>query len=246
MINTLQKRWSKLSVSSRRCAKIIVPAKSIAANIARVRPRLAERIKQINIGTFVEQQCTCFHNLSRLACLVVAHPMDNTDEYENLFSAVRHLVIDGYEFMMVVIGDGKAETKMRKLLDALGLMQVVTIVPALRPWRPVLAAGDIFVQPLPNNSFNPLLLEAMSIGSAVAGCKGGVDDLIIEDKTAVVFDPTDELSIYGCLQGLLNKREYARQIAKNAQKHLKENHSVSHMISATLKTLCEAKQWYRE
>jgi len=32
----------------------------------------------------------------------------------------------------------------------------------------------------------------MSIGAAVAACKGGVDDLIIGDKTALVFDPDDE------------------------------------------------------
>jgi len=74
---------------------------------------------------------------------------------------------------------------------------------------------------------------------AVAACKGGVDDFIIADRTAVVFNPNDEISIRGALQRLLDRKEFARQIARNAQQNLRENHSVSKMISSIL-------QIYRE
>jgi len=222
-VNSLQKRWRHfvyqrqmhpLSISSKHCAKIIVPAKSIAANIAEVYPRFAGRIEQINVGTFVGENSGCFCEVSRLASMVTALALDDVDEFEDLFSAVRHLVIDRYEFMFVVIGGGRAERQLRRLLAALDLLKIVTIVPRLKPWRSVLAAGDIFIQPVASSAFNPLLLEAMSVGAAVAGCKGGVDDLIIEDQTAVVFDPDDELSIYGSLQQLFIMRECARQLAR--------------------------------
>jgi len=244
-VNSLARHLVQFSVSSRHCAKIITPAKSIAADIAGAYPRFAERIEQINIGTFVAEGNRCFSESSRTATIVMTHPLDNADSFENLFSALRHLVIDGYEFMMVVTGDGRGEGQLRKLLAALGLLQTVTIVPRLRPWRSVLAAGDIFIQPQPISAFNPLLLEAMSIGSAVAACKGGVDDLIIEDKTAVVFDPNDELSIVGVLQRLLDGHDFARKIAKTAQEHLRQNHTVSKMISATLQTYHQAQQWLK-
>ena len=132
---------------------------------------------------------------------------------------------------------------MRKLLTALDLLQIVTIVSRLKPWRSVLAAGDIYIQPQSNTVFNPFLLEAMSVGSAVAACKGGVDDLIIEGKTAVVFNPNDEISIRGSLQGLLDRKEFARQIARNAQQNLRENHSVSKMISSILRVYHQAQKW---
>ena len=253
-VNSLQKRWKHfayqrqihpLSISSSHCAKIIVPAKSIAANVAEVYPRYAERIEQINIGTFVGESSGCFCEPSRLPSMVVAHSFDNVDEFEDLFGAVRHLAIDGYEFMLVAIGSGRAERQMRRLLAALGLLQTVTIVPRLRPWRSVVAAGDIFIQPAPSTAFNPLLLEAMSVGAAVAACKGGVDDLIIEEQTAIAFDPDDELSIYSSLQRLFDRRELARQIAGGAQKYLRENHTVSNMISSTLRTYRDAVQWYK-
>ena len=253
-VNSLQKRWRHfvyqsrmhpLSISSKHCAKIIVPAKSIAANIAEVWPRFAERIEQINVGTFVGESSGCFCEVSRLASMVTALALDDVGEFEDLFSAVRHLVIDRYEFMFVVIGGGRAERQLRRLLAALDLLKIVTIVPRLKPWRSVLAAGDIFIQPAASSAFNPLLLEAMSVGAAVAGCKGGVDDLIIEDQTAVVFDPDDELSIYGSLRQLFDRREWARQLARGAQEYLRENHTVSQMISSTLRTYRDAEQWYR-
>lgn len=244
-VNSFARHLVRFSVSSRHCAKIITPAKSIAADIAGAYPRFAERIEQIKIGTFVAERNRCFSGPSGFATIVMAHPLNNADDFENLFNAVRHLMIDGYEFMMVVTGGGRAEGQLRKLLTALGLLQTVTIVPRLRPWRSVLAAGDIFIQPQPSFVFNPLLLEAMSVGSAVAACKGGVDDLIVEDQTAVVFDPNDELSIVGTLQRLLDRRDFARKIARAAQQYLQDNHSVSKMISATLQTYHDAQQWLK-
>lgn len=242
MVNSLQKRWSRLSVSPTYCSRIIVPAKSLAENMTSVFPRFAERTEQINIGSFVSESSGCFSNHSRVATIVMAGPSKKADEIENLLSAIRHLMIDGYEFLVVIAGEARAERQIWKLLDALGLLKIVSIVPRQLPWRSILAAADVFIQPQPNYAFNPLLLQAMSVGAAVAGCTGGVDDLIIEDRTAVVFDPNDEMSIMRTLKRLLDRREFSRQIAKNAQQFLKENHSVSEMIAATLKMYYETQK----
>ena len=253
-VNSLQQRWMNfacqrqihpLSISSNHCAKIIVPTKSIADNVVKLYPGYTEQVEQINIGTFTGESNRCFSEPSRLPCMVIAHPFSHVGEFENLFGALRHLTIDGYEFMTVVIGSGQAERQMRRLLAALGLLQTVTIVPRLKPWRSVVGAGDIFIQPVANSAFNPLVLEAMSVGVTVAACKGGVDDLVIEEQTSVVFDPLDEQSIIRCLQRLLDRRELASQIARGAQAYLRENHSVSNMISSILQTYREAEQWYR-
>jgi glycosyltransferase involved in cell wall biosynthesis len=240
-VNSLQKRFGRLFISSRRCARIIVPAESIATNLAKVYPRFAERIERINVGTFAEETVGCFREPGRLVSMVTAHPLRNAGDFENLLSAVKHLAIDGYEFMLVIIGGGRAERQLWKLLGAFGLLQIVTIVPRLELWRSVLAAGDIFIQPVASDAFNPFLLEAMSVGSAVAGCKGGVDDLIIEEETAVVFDPNDEISIRSSLQRLFDSRELAQQIAESAQEYLRKNHTVSEMVSSVLRIYHDAQ-----
>lgn len=239
MVSSLQKWWKRLSISSQYCARIVVPAKTLAENMTSFHPGFADRIQQINIGTFVARSVGCFSDPSRLVTMVMAGPSKKAEDIEILLSVTRHLTIDGYEFMMVVAGDERAETHTWRLLDVLGLLKIVTIVPRQLPLRPVLAAADIFIQPQPNYAFNPVLLEAMSLGAAVAGCTGGVDDLIIEDRTAVVFDPNDEMSIMRTLKRLLDRREFARRMAANAQQHLKENYSVGKMIAATLKMYYE-------
>ncbi len=245
MVNSLQRRFSRLFISSSRCAKIIVPAESIADNVAKIYPEFAERIEQINIGTFASETSSCFRQPNWLTSMVTAHPLDNETDFANLFGAIKHLAIDGYEFILVMTGSGRAERHVWKLLTRLGLPKVVTIVPRLEMLRSVLAAGDIFIQPQPRNAFNPLLLEAMSVGAAVAACKGGVDDLIIEDKTTVIFDPADELSIYSALQRLLDRHELGQQIAAAAHQHLRENYTVSNMISSTLRVYKDAQNWFK-
>ena len=72
------------------------------------------------------------------------------------------------------------------------------------------------------------------MGTAVAACSGGVDDFILPEQTAVVFDPDNELSVRGALQRLLDRQDMARRLAGSAQEYVKENHTVSNMIIATL------------
>jgi glycosyltransferase involved in cell wall biosynthesis len=242
MVNSLQKRRSHLSISPGNCQRIIVPARSLAENMSNIHPRFADRIRQINIGTFVAEKSRCFSDPSRLATMVITDSFTKADDFENLLNVIKRLLIDGYEFMAVIAGGGRTDKQLWKLLDALDILKNVSIVPRLVPWRSILAAGDIFIQARANSAFDPVLLQAMSIGTTIAGCKGGVDDLLIEDRTAVVFDPNDEMSIMRTLKRLLDRREFARQIAGNAQQYLRENHSVSKMISDTLEEYYESQR----
>jgi glycosyltransferase involved in cell wall biosynthesis len=234
-VNSLHKHLTRSYFSIEHCSGIMVPAGSIEANLVRLYPNLADKINLVNMGSFTEQTISCFSDTSRPATLIITYPFHKTGEFENLFGAIHHLMIDGYDLMVVVIGGGRAETELWKMLAALSLLQIVTIVPREIPRRPVLKAGDIFIQPRPVDFFDPMLLEAMSIGSAVAGCRGGVDDLIIENETAIVFNPADELNIMSTLQKLLDGRDFARKIGQNAQDYVKQRHSVSRMISSVLR-----------
>jgi len=238
-VNNLKKRLNMLSFSSRRCGRIIAPAESIAVNLRQLYPKFASRIEQVNIGTFSKDKPKCFSDISRVSGLVTARQFKDVGEFDNLLVAIKQLAVEGHEFMLVIIGEGPAERQLRRLISNLGLSRFVVIVPKLERWGQLLGAGDIFIQPIPSTRLDSFLLEAMSTGVAVAACKGGVDDLIIEDKTAVVFDPGDELSIKAALQKLLNGRDFARKLASGAQKNLRENYSVSEMIASTL-------QIYRE
>ena len=240
-VNSLGRRGRGVSISSHRCARILVPAETIRSHVVKALPGFADRIVQINVGSFVDSDTICFSNPSRLPSIVVAHPLRRVSDFANFFHAIKALRTDSREFMVVIMGSGPAERPLRKLLVAMGLSDIVTIVPVLNPWRSVVAAGDIFVQPQPLRAFSAFLLEAMAVGTAVVACWGGVDDLIIPNQTAVTFEPGSEPSIRQAVKQLLDDHDCARRLAATAQEHIRARHSVSTMISATLKAYLAAQ-----
>ena len=241
-VNSLVKRHHRLSPSPRRCASIVVPSEAIGSAVSKALPSFSNRIRQVNIGTFVENDTICFSNLSRLPSIIVAHRLRRVADFEHLLQAARSLQAEGREFMLAIMGSGPAEHRLRRLLMTLGLTDTVTIVPILDPWRAVLAAGDILVQPRPLEAFSVFLLEAMAAGTAVAACWGGVDDLIVPNQTAVIFEPDSEPSIRQALKQLLDGHDFARRLATTAQEHIRARHSVSEMIAATLAVYAEAQR----
>jgi glycosyltransferase involved in cell wall biosynthesis len=244
MINSRARRIRKLPISSRLCARIVVPAETVRASTIKALPRYADRIRQINMGTFVHADTICFTDASLLPSIVLAHPLRRVSDFEAFFRAIKALLTDGREFMIVVMGTGPAEHGVRRLLTALGLADVVTIVPILNPWQSAIAAADIFVQSQPLRAFSVFLLEAMAAGTAVAACWGGVDDLIVPNQTAVVFEQDKEPSIRQALTQLLDGHDFARRLAGTAQERVRASYSVSTMISATIKTYAEVQQQY--
>jgi len=242
MINSLPKRRSRISLSAQQCRALVAPTQTIATRAAKVYPRFADRVRQINMGSFIEEDTVCFSDPSQLPSIVLAQRLRRVSDFECFFSVVKSLLADGHEFMVVLMGSGPAEHGLRRLLERLDISRAVIIVPILDPWRSVVATGDIFVQPRPLRAFSMFLLEAMSLGTAVAACKGGVDDLILPDQTALIFEPDDELGIHKALTQLLTQHDIACQLARSAQEYVRTHYSVSQMVSATLKTYAEAQE----
>jgi len=233
-INSISTRWSAVTFSPTRCAGIIVPAKTIADHFITAYPKFADRVRQIDVGTFVEDSTACFIHPEHLPGIVVAPPVDNSASFDNLLQAFHRLTVDGCQFMVAIIASGRPEGALWKQIRALDLLHAVTIVPHPLGLYSAGSAADIFILPRPSVRFNMLLLTAMSVGSAVVASKGGVDDLIIEDKTAFIFNPDDKLSIYNCLKHLFDRPDEARRLAESAQQYLRQNHHVSGMVSATI------------
>jgi glycosyltransferase involved in cell wall biosynthesis len=244
-VNSLAARAVRYRLLVKSCAAVIAPTRAIARHIAERYPALSGRVTQINMGTFVEETCACFSRPGRMPSVLVLHRLTAAEDFEPLLGAFRHLLIDGYELTAAIIGAGRAESRLRRLLKDLGLAGAVSIVGPVQPLRAVFIGADILVRPRPVLSFDASLIEAMSVGLAVAGCQGGVDDLLVDNQTAVVFEPQDEFTIYSALQKLLGRREFARRIATAGQLQIRAEYSVSKMVSAHLQVYQHAQQSYK-
>jgi len=242
--NPLRRMYFQKSL--RHADRVIAPSKPIADHLAQKCPPLKSRIEQINIGSFVEDQCSCFSRGGHVASLIAVHPLNSLKIFVPFLNAVRHLVLDGFEVMVALMGTGKAEKGIRAHIRKLGLTSIVTLVPPIRPMQSVLSGADVYLHLSDNSVFDAQLLEAMAVGLAVVGVPETTSGLLHNGQTAAFWDPQDELNIYGCLKNILGQREKSKQLAQNAQSHLRQNNSVSRMVDKLMNTYIQAQQCYKQ
>ena len=219
--------------------RIIVPSGKIG-ELLKQKGLPAGKISQMNVGTFTDEGCACFAWPDRMASMIVHGSFDKFSDYEPLLGAIRHLSVDGYEFVVAFMGSGRAEKQMREFIKATGLLQTVTIVPQIRPLRAVFRGCDILIHPGCFDKFDPAVIEAAGAGLAIAADKENVEEFLQDGSTAVLFDSKDELSIYSSIQKILDDKNLAKNIALNAQNYLRTNNSVSTMVDDLLKIYSEA------
>jgi len=205
-------------------------------------PVQPSRVIRIPLGTFVEDDTACFAVPGQMPSIVICESLNQVQDYEPLLNAVRHLLADGFDLSVGIMGEGPAERPIRKRVRELGLTATVTIVPPLRPVRPVFQGMDIFIHIKDRKRCNLALMEAMSVGLAVGGCMDTMTGLLQHEKTGLVFDPSDPMNIYAGLKQLLSFPEQARSLAEQARLFLRARHSVSGMVEGYLKAYRMALQ----
>jgi hypothetical protein len=230
----------------RHAAAVIAPSDTVADHLQKYRPALSDRIRDIHVGSFVEDNCRCFSRSDQVPSLIAAHPLDDAAIFKPLLNAVRHLMLDGYDLMVAIMGKGRKEKAIRRQIRNLGLTSVVTIVPPMRPMRSIFSGADIYLHLEDTGCFDARLLEAMAVGLATAGVPEKSSGLLFDGQTAAFWDGQDELSIYSCLKRLLGQRVETRQLAINAQTHLRMHNSVSGMVDRLMETYTQAQLWYKE
>ena len=213
---------------------IVASSDRFVESLKKNNPDIAGIVRQVSTGTFVDETCACFSRPQQLPSMVMVSDFLEFDELEPLLNAVRHLAVDGYEFVVVLMGRGPAEDKIRHFVKNTGLSQTVSISPEIRPLRAVMRGADIFIQPHIAGRLDPAMVEAASAGLAIATDYNNANNILQNNQTSVFFDGRDELSIYSVLQKLLDDRQSAVRIASAVQEYLRTNNSVSTMIDGLL------------
>lgn len=215
-------------------AALTAASEMIAKSLQQGQGVQGAQIYTVRPGCYGEDTCACFSDPGRLPSLVAVHPLDRAEEMEPFLQALRHLWLDGFEFFAAILGSGRAESDIRRRIRILGLSSMMSVVPLEESIHDVLCGTDIFISLRASPCYDPLLLEAMGAGLAVAGISDPVGQLLQDARTGVLLEPDDELSIYTSLKKLLSRPEWARQLALTAQDYVRKNHSVSGMIEHML------------
>ncbi len=193
----------------------------------------SQRVTLIQPGLHALAEPTCFTADRETVTLLSYARFAGNCGLMKLLAATRELIRRNEDLMLFLMGTGPLEPQLRRRVIELGLLKSVTFTGAAVNRQAAMEGADVFVSTRRQTELRTHALEAMAAGMAIVAAKGSVNDFLIDEETALLFDPgsPDQLSIQ--LAQLLEHRDMARALAARAQEHVRKNHQPSAMVSAT-------------
>jgi glycosyltransferase involved in cell wall biosynthesis len=135
---------------------------------------------------------------------------------------------------LLMVGEGKEEERIKRLISELGLESAVVIRPTIMDTRTVLWAMDVFVQPSLQEGLGLAILEAQACGVAVVASRvGGIPALIEEAKTGLLAEPGDHVGLAEAIMRMFVEGHMRNAIQGEARQRVERDFSQRRMIEET-------------
>ncbi len=119
---------------------------------------------------------------------------------------------------LVLVGDGPEREATERLAVELGVADAVLFLGDQEYIADLLPAADVFVLPSQHESFGLSALEAMSCGVPVVGSRiGGLPEVIVNEETGFLCDPTDVACMTAIVLGLFRDEPLRRAVGRAAR-----------------------------
>jgi glycosyltransferase involved in cell wall biosynthesis len=129
--------------------------------------------------------------------------------------------------MLVIVGSGPEEMKLRQMSKDLGIAGQCLFREATRDVTMWLEAMDIFVLPSRSEALSNSLMEAMACGCcAMASRVGGNPELVDEGKTGLLFELGDARGLAGQLRRLIEQPQLRLAMAAAGAEKLSRHFSI--------------------
>ena len=115
--------------------------------------------------------------------------------------------------VLLLVGEGKLRKKLERLARSLGVESRVVFT----GWRSdacaLIAASDILVLPSREEPLGLTLLEGMSVGTPVIGCRtGGIVEIVESGKNGLLVESGDSDGLASAMEQLLSDRELKERL----------------------------------
>lgn len=129
-------------------------------------------------------------------------------------------------FHAVFVGDGPEQARIEALIRELKLEEHVTLAGLQHDVRPYYAAADVVVMPSLTEGSPNVLLEAMSAGVPVVATRvGGIPEIAVDGKTALLVPKSDPKALAAALARMLREPELRSSLAREGQALAVEKYS---------------------
>ena len=150
-----------------------------------------------------------------------------------LLSALSQL--KSFPWKMVLIGDGEQRSELEAMAVKLGITEKVLFWGFRNDRLSFLKGFDLFVLPSRLEGIPRCLMEAMAAKVAIVASNiPGCTDLIMNEKTGLLFPLDDIHALSKAITRLANETELRQEIADNSRRYVVENHSAATMAGSYL------------
>lgn len=142
------------------------------------------------------------------------------------------------DVVLVIVGVGQLEEKLKKLCKHLMVNQSVFFVGSI-PHNEIplyLAMADVFVTTSYREGHPKALIEAMSAEKPIVATRvPGIEDVLEDGKTAILVEAGNPQAVVEALKRLIRDQKLSKHLALNARKKALEDYDENFVISSAQK-----------
>lgn len=149
-----------------------------------------------------------------------------------LLDAGSHLIGEGVDLRIVIVGDGPLRGALEGRAARLGIEQRVSFLGYRDDVVTAYAAMDVFVLPSKFEGYGLTFLEAMAVGVPVVGTRViGSEEAVQEGRTGLLVPTGDALALADAVRRLLDDPGLAKDLAQRARDWVTREGSRDRMVS---------------
>lgn len=136
---------------------------------------------------------------------------------------------------LIIAGEGKTESLLRKMVKEFQLERNVLFYPLTHKSVKILPLLDIFVMPSRQEGLGISIMEAQAVGVPVIASRvGGIPSLIEEGRTGFLVEPEDPIALGQTILMVLRDPDRLARVASAGREFIRTNHSADLMVEKAL------------
>ena len=152
-----------------------------------------------------------------------------------LVQAMKRIVGRKPNVKLMIVGEGKQEDNLKRLVQELRLGDQVYFYPVINKSAEFLEIFDVFAMPSLDEGLGLSVMEAQASGlPVVASAVGGLTTLIEHRKTGLLVPPNDSEALADAIEEMLDDPARAAAMGKAARDFIVRNFSAESMVNKTL------------
>jgi len=151
--------------------------------------------------------------------------------HETALSAMVSVVREVPRARLLLVGEGKLESKLRSLCERLGLQRNVIFAGFQNRIAGITSLCELCILPSFFEGMGRVLLEAGACGKPVVASRvGGIPDVVVDGETGILVPPGDARALAFGILRLLSDPDSARSMGRRAKRRINDEFDAKTMV----------------